>query len=79
MALVCKNWQAMADDEVFRKKIRPPQAFGTKEWKEYLGVEAVEEPRLPRRAYGDLENEGGLLTFIPDNVKRLIKMGKLKK
>ncbi len=78
LALVCKNWQALADDEVFYKMIRPNQAFGTKEWKEYLGVDAVEEPQLPRRAYGDLEKEGGLLTFIPDKVKRLNKNGKVE-
>ncbi len=69
IALVCKKWQAVADDEAFCKMIRPAQAFGTQEWKEYIGVDAGAELRLPRRAYGDLEKEGGLLTFIPDKVK----------
>ena len=32
-------------------------------------------PPLPRRAYGDLEKEGGLLTFIPEIVK-VIENGK---
>ena len=63
LALVCRNWKAMADDEVFREMIRPVQAFGTKEWQKYIGVDAGAEPRLPRRAYGDLEIEGGL--FLP--------------
>ncbi len=31
VALVCKNWKAMADDEVFRQMIRPVQSFGTNE------------------------------------------------
>ncbi len=69
VALVCKNWKSIVDDEMFRKMIRPAQAFGVQEWKEYIGVDAGDEPRLPRRAYGDLEKEGGLLTFIPEKVK----------
>ena len=69
VALVCKKWKALADDEGFRQMIRPAQAFGTQEWKKYIGVEVETEPRLPRRSYGDLEREGGFLTFIPDKVK----------
>ena len=69
VALVCKNWKALADNKLFRKMIRPCQAFGTKEWMEYIGVDAGEELPLPRRAYGDLEKGGHLLTFIPDIVK----------
>ncbi len=70
LALVCKSWKAIVDNKQFRETIRPVQAFGTQEWKEYIGVDAGEEPLLPRRAYGDLEREGGgLLTFIPDKVK----------
>ena len=70
VALVCRNWKAIADDETFCKMIRPAQAFGVQEWKEYIGVDVGDEPRLPRRAYGDLEREGGgLLTFIPEKVK----------
>ena len=69
VALVCKNWKAMADDEVFRQMIRPVQAFGTKEWQKYMGVDAGAEPCLPRRAYGDLKREDGFLTFIPGKVK----------
>ena len=75
VALVCKNWKALADDDVFRKMIRPAQAFGTQEWKEYMDVDAGEEPRLPRRAYGDLEKYDDLLTFIPEKVK-VIENGK---
>ncbi len=69
IALVCRKWKALADDEGFRQMIRPAQAFGTKEWQKYIGVEVKAEPRLPRRVYGDLEREGGFLTFIPDKVK----------
>ncbi len=69
VAMVCKNWKALADDGEFRKMIRPAQAFGAQEWKEYIGVDVGEEPCLPRRAYGDLQKEGGLLTFIPEKVK----------
>ncbi len=69
VALVCRNWKAIADDETFCKMIRPAQAFGVQEWKEYIGVDAGDESRLPRRAYGDLQKEGGLLTFIPEKVK----------
>ena len=68
IALVCKKWKALADDEGFRQMIRPTQAFGTKEWEKYIGVEVKAEPRLPRRAYGDLERERGFLTFIPEKV-----------
>ncbi len=75
LALVCKNWTAIIDDKEFRQIIRPAQAFGTQEWKEYIGVDAGKAPPLPRRAYGDLEKEGGLLTFIPEIVK-VIENGK---
>ena len=69
LAFVCRNWKAITDDEVFRQMIRPAQAFGTKEWQEYIGVDAGEELRLPRCAYGDLQREEGMLTFIPEKVK----------
>ncbi len=69
LALVCRNWKAIADDEVFREMIRPVQAFGTKEWQKYIGVDAAAELLLPRCAYSDLEIEDGFLTFIPDKVR----------
>ncbi len=75
VAMVCKNWKALADDEVFRNLIRPAQTFGTQEWKEYIGVDAGEEPSLPRRAYGDLEKKGDFLTFIPEKVKVIQENG----
>ncbi len=78
IALVCRNWKAIVDDKEFREAIRPAEAFGTKEWKEYIGVDVVEEPRLPRRAYGDLENEGGMLTFIPEKVNVTEQNGSIK-
>ena len=71
LALVCKNWRVLADNGSFGKMIRPPQTFGTKEWRDYIGVDAGEEPPLPRCVYHDFERGegGGLLTFIPDKVK----------
>ena len=69
LALVCRNWKNMADDKDLCDRIRPIQAFGSKEWKEYIHVGAGVEPPLPRRVYGDLEKGGHLLTFIPDKVK----------
>ncbi len=68
LALVSKNWRALADDEALHVRMRPFQAFGAKEWEKYIG-DAGKEPRLPRRAYGDLEKGDGLLTFIPEIVK----------
>ncbi len=69
LALVSKKWKALADDKGFREMIRPPQAFGAREWKEYFGVDCGEEPLLPRRIYGDLPRNEGLLTLIPEKVK----------
>ena len=68
----------MADDKAFRKRIRPAQAFGTEEWKEYIGVDAGEEPPLPRLADDDLEKYGGLLTFIPEKVKVTKENGRVE-
>ncbi len=76
---VCRNWKALANDEAFRQMIRPAQAFGTKEWKEYIGVvDAGKEPCLPWCAYGDLEKNGGYLTFIPEKVKVAKEDGKVE-
>ncbi len=69
IALVCRSWKVRVDDKVFRQMIRPVQAFGTKEWQKYIEVDAGEELPLPRRAYGDLDNDDAYLTFIPDKVK----------
>ena len=69
LALVCKKWKALADDKALCGKIRPFQAFGTKEWKKYIHVDAGIEPSLPRRVYGDLEEGDHILTFIPNKVK----------
>ncbi len=83
VALVCRNWKAIADDELFRKMIRPAQAFGVQEWKEYIGVDAGKEPLLPRRIYGDMER-GKLeignyyLTVIPEKVKMAQVNGKIE-
>lgn len=48
--------------------IRPPNAFGNREWKKYIGVDAGKEPLLPLWAYA-LDEKKYMLTFIPDKVK----------
>ena len=77
LALVCKEWRNLADDKVLRKTIRPAKAFGSREWKEYIGVDAGEELPLPRRAYGDMERGNYYLTFIPKSVKGTKENGKV--
>jgi hypothetical protein len=69
LALACRNWKIFVDDKNFRELIRPAQAFGSREWKEYIKVDAGEESSLPRRVYGYLEKYNGLLTFIPEKIK----------
>ena len=77
LALVCKNWKTIVDNKQFRKTIRPAKAFGSREWKEYIGVDAGEELLLPRRAYGDMEKGNYYLTFIPKTVKVMQENGKV--
>ncbi len=77
LALVCKEWRNLADDKVLRETIRPSKAFGSREWKEYIGVDAGEELPLPRRAYGDMEKGDYYLTFIPKSVKIMQENGKV--
>ncbi len=77
LALVCKNWTAIVDNQQFRESICPAKAFGSREWKEYIGVDAGEEPLLPRRAYGDMQNGSHYLTFIPEKVKMTQVNGKV--
>ena len=60
-----------------RETIRPAKAFGSREWKEYIGVDAGEELPLPRRAYGDMEKGNYYLTFIPKTVKITQENGKV--
>ncbi len=69
LALVCKNWKAIVDNKLFRETIRPAKTFGSREWKEYIGVDAGKELPLPRRAYGDMEKGNYYLTLIPKSVK----------
>ncbi len=78
VALVCKKWKTMADDEGFRQMIHPAQAVGAQEWRDYINVDAGEELPLPRCAYGNLEKEGGLLTFIPEKVKAAKENGAIE-
>ncbi len=68
VALVCRDWKEIVDANDFRDMIHPIEAFGSREWKEYIGVDAGEHPRLPRRVYGDLEKASYMLTFIPEKV-----------
>ena len=58
LALVCKNWKAIVDNKQFRETIRPAKAFGSREWKEYIGVDAGEELPLAKASlwrYGKRE------------------------
>ena len=75
LALVCIEWRNLADDKVLRETIRPANAFGSREWKEYIGVDAGEELPLPRRVYGDMEKGNYYLTFIPQTVKVMQENG----
>ncbi len=77
LALVCKDWRNLADDKVLRETICPAKAFGSRDWKEYIGVDAGEELPLPRRAYGDMERGNHYLTFIPKTVKVTQENGKV--
>ncbi len=77
LALVCKNWKAIVDNKSFRETICPVKAFGSREWKEYIGVDAGEELPLPRRVYGDMEKGNYYLTFIPKTVKVTQENGKV--
>lgn len=73
---VCRNWKDCSDDEELRSRIRPPQAFGSQEWEEYIGVDAGKELPLPRRIYS---KEGNCyLTFIPEKVKAIKENEKIE-
>jgi hypothetical protein len=73
VAVVCSCWRNLVDDDDFRNMIRPAKAYGSREWKYYMGVDAGDEPRLPRCAYRDMESGNFLLTFIPNTVKLMLK------
>lgn len=77
-ALVCKAWKEYIDGNLFRDRLRPRQTFGAMEWKKYLGVDAGEEPLLPRCAYANLAVGNHLLTFIPDKVKLFQEDGSIE-
>jgi hypothetical protein len=72
VALVCQKWKAIVDHKDFRKLIHPGIAFGSREWKQYMGADAGEEPYLPRCAYGEMEKGKYLLTFIPNTIQVVI-------
>ena len=69
LAQVCKEWKSLIDEDEFRAMIRPANAFGSREWKQYIKVEAGQEPRLPLWAYGFDVKDEYMLTFIPDKVE----------
>ena len=73
LARVCSRWRDLVDDDDFRDMIRPAKAFDSREWKHYIGVDAGDEPRLPRCAYRDMESGKYLLTFVPKIVKLILK------
>ncbi len=89
MALVCKNWVALADEDQFLKILRGiyPDISGVKEWKERIKVIKIcKEIPIPREVYRIIEEGGGLLTFIPEEVtvinnngnEEVVRLNKLK-
>jgi hypothetical protein len=70
MALVNKNWVALADEDICREKLRAstPEISGVTDWKECVKVvKIVDELPIPRQIYRDVE-EGWIFTFIPREV-----------
>ena len=73
LALVCKNWKAIVDDNRFRETIRPAKAFGSREWKEYIGVDAGEEPLYQDELTEIWKKETITLLLSPKNQANPIK------
>ncbi len=70
IALVNKQWKEIADSEGLYNLIFPTDnAFDGKDWLNFFTVDPGKAPLIPRRAYGDIEKEGGRLTFIPEKIK----------
>jgi len=70
VALVCKEWQAVADSQTMRDSIRPLRAMGPKELKiiNTNVIDAGIELPLPRCAYRHYSEKTGLLFFNPGKV-----------
>jgi hypothetical protein len=73
-ALVCRRWRTIIDDDICRNMCYPPEAFGAKKWREYIGEPGV-ETLLPRRVHNDLAKGNFLLTLIPEVVQITTREG----
>lgn len=74
IALVCREWKEIADDQRLYKEILPSIVITPEDWAEYIGVDAGEAPRLPRCVHRDLANSQRcqLITWAPESVSRKI-------
>lgn len=72
LALTCKGWTDLADNNEFRDRIRPAQLFGKNEWEELIKVKIEEEELpLPRCIYKDIEKSKSFVTYIPEKVYKI--------
>ncbi len=71
VALVCKTWKEIVDNDEFREMIRPSRVMGIKQLKMHNPNIVFEgkEPLLPRKFYGEYAIKGGLCFFNPGKVK----------
>jgi hypothetical protein len=70
MALVSKNWVALAEDKKCLEMIRActPEISGVNDWQERIKVnKIVDELPIPRCIYREVE-EGWIYTFVPKEV-----------
>lgn len=75
LVLVSRKWKEIADDPLLYKMIFPAIARGEEAWKQIFPVDPGKAPRLPRRVHKDIDNQGGLLTFIPKTISIVQKDG----
>jgi hypothetical protein len=69
LALVCRQWQVLADDKSLYDMFFPAAiAITPQDWLDNLGVDAGIASRLPRCVHRDLEKGEHLLTWVPENI-----------
>lgn len=72
LALVCKPWKVIVDnDDFLNKMLTPPNFNGPQRWLEYTKANVGEAPALPRWVYKCMRKGGHMLTYIPETVKIL--------
>ena len=70
IALVNKNWVALADEDTYREMLRAstPEISGVKEWKKCVKVvKIVDELPIPRQIYEICLQRGG---YLPSSLKK---------